>query len=224
MTHTQNKITLETKSAGKIFVKRKPLARLTPHKNAPSKAKIAAAKARYLTSTDTLVAISKSLKMTPESLRRKIITWGWGARPSLQDRAAQQAVITASAPPLSDSAEPPASHRLDHTALATRLEHAIGREINKVEAALHAAGDTPSGALAAERKARVLAQLLRALTALGQIEKMRATSEAKDDTNATAISDTSAQGQENFVPHDIDELRAEIARRLARLRAAEPGA
>lgn len=220
MTKVQDKTLSAKKTAIKTRAKRKTTARTSSKKSAPGKAKIAAAEARYLSSTDTLAEIGKSLRMTPQTLRRNIAAWGWGARPSLALRRAQP--IEA---PAQDSAKegdagfeppkPPAQKPLDHAALATRLEHAIGREIAKVEETLSSAGDTRSGALAAERKARVLAQLLRALTLLGQIEKLRGTGETKHEQALDAVQSPSEEP-------DIEKLRAEIARRLARLRAPQP--
>lgn len=83
---------------------------------------------------------------------------------------------------------------LDLPAMIARLERAIGREIQRIEAKLEGGQD-------AERQGRTLASFVRSLNELQRLAAARNLPLAQDD------------GAEP--PRDIDDLRRELARRLA---------
>jgi hypothetical protein len=95
---------------------------------------------------------------------------------------------------------------LQPTRLAARLKRLIAREIDSIETETH--NDRP--AADAERDARRLASLVRSLEKLSDIKAAKAKREGKDDDDK---SDDKKGGQ---------DMRAELARRLARIAAGEP--
>lgn len=111
------------------------------------------------------------------------------------DEAATDAVAAARARPLARRAAPPAHTTHD---LVMRTRAALARHLD----ALTAQPDAD-----ADQAARLLANLTRALNALRDLER-----QTKEDKHA-------ASDSEGEPPLDIAEFRAELVRRLDRLRA-----
>lgn len=88
---------------------------------------------------------------------------------------------------------------LDLPAMIQRLERAIGREIQRIEAKVEGGKD-------AERQGRTLASFVRSLNELQRLAAARNLPVAGDD--------------ETDPPRDVDDLRRELARRLAAIEDA----
>jgi hypothetical protein len=167
---------------------------MTPRK--PSAAAIVKARALYDDGLTPLHEIAASLKLSRHAfltLRRNL---DWPKRP-----APAKAAKPASKPrPPDDAADEP----IDTAALKRRLAHALRREIARVESELE--NVAPPGA---ERKARILASLVKTLADLRRLDdtmKQASQGGAQDD------------GRDDGPPRDLATLRQALVERLEDLR------
>ncbi len=166
-------------------------------KISPSRAKIERAKLLYDAGAP-IPEIVEVLGMSESTFLRFRERNDWPKRPSACDRKA--------APP----AEPPAPKKgADPSGLVAKLEDAVEREFARVEAALD---KLPPKTM--EASARTLATLVKTLAELKRLR--RDADETKED--ATRADDD----RDDAPPRELAELRAELARRLERLRGARP--
>lgn len=173
---------------------------MTPRK--PSAAAIAKARALYDEGLTPLQDIGLGLKLSRHAfltLRRQL---DWPTRP-----AAAKAANPAPKPRLTHS---DADEAVDTGALKRRLAHALRREIARVESELETVA--PPGA---ERKARILASLVKTLADLRRLDdtmKQASHGGAQDD------------GRDDGPPRDLATLRQALVERLDDLRGRrDPG-
>lgn len=169
-----------------------------PSKHAsPSREKIAQAKLLYDAGVAPIADILKLLGMSAGRFRlfRQKHDWPMRAR-------------RGAAPVTTEASKPPAPS----TSLIARLEDAVEREFAHAEAALakHAPKTT-------EQSARTLASLVRTL---GELKRMRREADVSEDA-MRETHDPDGGADESCLdqpPRELAELRAELARRLERLR------
>lgn len=172
-------------------------------KTSPPRAKIAQAKLLYDAGAP-LAEITKLLGMTGPQFRGFRERNGWPMRASACRRKA-----AAEDPP------PPAPRPADPGRLIARLEDAVEREFARAEAALE-----KHAPKTIEASARTLATLVKTLAELKRMR--RETDELKEggrDADDDAAQDDAARDEP---PRELAELRAELARRLERLRGERP--
>jgi hypothetical protein len=163
------------------------------------RAKIAQAKLLYDAGAP-IAEITKLLAMTPARFMTFRMQHGWPKRaPACRPRAA------AEGPP------PPATKPADAGRLIARLEDAVEREFARAEAALE-----KQAPKTIEASARTLATLVKTLA---ELKRMRRDAGETDEGAKTHDEDDAAPEEP---PRDLAELRAELARRLERLRGERP--
>jgi hypothetical protein len=155
------------------------------------------ARALYDTSTCSLNDIAQSLAISPKIFRQLRHFWGWPARPP-------RVLRHMSAEDLPNLQEPcPAP-----VALAAQIEAQLGRELAAVEAMLQESPASIQPAAAAEKRARTIGSLVRALVELRRLDPV-------DIPTGRLIEEVS-----DGFPSSLDELRTELAQRLDKLRQA----
>ncbi|AZG75495.1 hypothetical protein [Methylocystis rosea] len=171
----------------------------------PCDEKIAQAKLLYDSGVTPIGEILELLGMSVGQFRRFRETHGWPLRAS------------ACAPKKPQEAANAAKKPRDAGRLIARLEDAVEQEFARAEAAL--AKHAPK---TIEASARTLASLVKTLA---ELKRMRRESEDKkndaDDDSDQSVGDAS-EGGGDAPPRELAELRAELARRLDRLRGAGP--
>lgn len=157
-----------------------------------SRADLAAARALFDQGRVPLPVIASTLGLTERGFRTLRQREGWPQRPKVPKPVAQPAA---------------ADDERDATApLKARLDAAIRREIRRIER--DGGKETPPGA---ERKARILASLVKTLADLRRLDPPgRRKTEAGDDENH---GDTPRE-----TPRDMAALRRALVERLAELR------
>ncbi len=170
----------------------------------PCDEKIAQAKLLYDSGVTPIGEILALLGMSVGQFRRFREHHGWPLRAS----------ACAPRKKAADEMPPPAQKPRDANRLIARLEDAVEQEFARAEAAL--AKHAPK---TIEASARTLASLVKTLA---ELKRMRRESEdrkndADDDSNHAA-----SEGNGDAPPRELAELRAELARRLERLRGAGP--
>jgi len=176
---------------------------------APSSEKVAQARLLYDAGLTPVSEIRALLGMSAHRFHAFRVQNGWPLRPRLcrpaGDAATQKSARDApSAPPRNDTnVRPIRPERLREVQMMImRLEDAVTREFVRAETAL--ARQTPKNA---ETSARTLSSLVKTLV---ELKKMPA-------PPAPAPVDEEEEEDDDPPPRDIDELRAELARRLERL-------
>ncbi|PWB90250.1 hypothetical protein C5688_10795 [Methylocystis sp. MitZ-2018] len=171
----------------------------------PCDEKIVQAKLLYDSGVTPIGEILELLGMSVGQFRRFREQNGWPLRAS------------ACAPKKPQEAANAAKKPRDAGRLIARLEDAVEQEFARAEAAL--AKHAPK---TIEASARTLASLVKTL---GELKRMRRESEDKkndaDDDSDQSVGDAS-EGGGDAPPRELAELRAELARRLERLRGAGP--
>ncbi len=168
----------------------------------PSRQKIAQAKLLYDAGVAPLSEIQKLLGMSAGQFRRFREREGWPLRPA--------ACVRKDAP--AAAVERPQAQASGN--LIARLEDAVEREFARAEAALEK--QTPKSM---ETTARTLATLVRTLA---ELKRMR--SEAQNTLRQGTLREEhdTDDGGAPEPPRELAELRAELARRLERLRGQGP--
>ncbi len=163
----------------------------------PSRQKIAQAKLLYDAGVAPLSEIMGLLGMSAGQFRRFREREGWPLRPAACARKDAPAQATQNPPACGSGG------------LIARLEDAVEREFARAEAALEK--HTPKSI---EATARTLATLVRTLA---ELKRMRRETEdtLRDEHDRT-------DGEAGAPPRELAELRAELARRLERLRSEGP--
>ncbi|PPD44507.1 MAG: hypothetical protein CTY15_07295 [Methylocystis sp.] len=164
-------------------------------KSAPPREKLAQAKLLYDAGAP-LSGITKLLGMTDAQFRTYREKNGWPKRASACRRKAGA------------KDEPPPAAPEDSGRLIARLEDAVEREFARAEAALE-----KHAPKTIEASARTLATLVKTLA---ELKRMRRDSD--DARKDAAGSDDDADASDDAPPRELAELRAELARRLERLR------
>jgi hypothetical protein len=164
----------------------------------PSQHTIAQAKLLYDAGVAPVAEVMRLLGMTASQFRSFREREGWPMRASPIRRRAAETPATSETP-----------ERAPTRDLIARLEEAVEREFANAEAAL-----ARSGPKSVEASARVLASLVRSLAELKRMRRDVGPVDGEtreDDERAT---------HESFdaPPRELAELRAELARRLERLR------
>lgn len=155
--------------------------------------KARAAQAVKKESTSRTVRAARTPRATPRGSRATSRAVGTGRA----DRGSGTPKGRASSGPLDRPAATP-------EALAQRVQRVVERELEAIDRVLNAIGAADSAE--AERSARTLASLARALKEVMRLNAPEETPEADDD---------------DAVPRDLDEFRRELARRLEALAAEE---
>jgi hypothetical protein len=163
----------------------------------PSAQKIAQARLLYDAGAP-IAEILALLGLSVGQFRRFRAAKGWPLRPSACAKPA--GVAPAPAPAAADSGR-----------LIARLEDAVEREFARAETALD-----KHAPKTAEASARTLATLVKALAELKRLR--RDADEARED----APCEDDDAPEPDAPPRDLAELRAELARRLERLRGERP--
>ena len=176
-------------------------ARSTP----PCDEKIGQAKLLYDSGVTPIAEILELLGMTQAQFYTYRVNNNWPLRASAcAPKKPQEATLAAKKP-------------RDANRLIARLEDAVEQEFARAEAAL--AKHAPK---TIEASARTLASLVKTLA---ELKRMRRESEDKkndaDDDSDQSVGDAS-EGGGDAPPRELAELRAELARRLERLRGAGP--
>ena len=156
------------------------------------------ARALYDTSACTLDDIAKSLGMSGPAFRQARHVWGWPKRPlrALRHLSAE------GLPNLSGPDPAP-------LALADKIEAQLGRELAAVEAMLQLSPAAIQPAAAAEKRARTIGSLVRALVELRRLDR----------ADMHMLSSSEPEAADGF-PSSLDELRTELAQRLDKLRGS----
>lgn len=187
---------------------------------------IAAAQKLYETTNVPVREIAASLGINTRRLYVNIHKWGWHLRTensALVKKKNRQAAV-----PLNASAQEAdsdascdnlmtrADQSLDGDAvgLSRRLDEIVRRELATAEERLR------SGSVAnAERNARVLTALVKAMAELARLERQEKGAERYDADHSESARDE----HDDEPPTDVAELRAELARRLEILRRSRNG-
>jgi hypothetical protein len=179
-----------------------------------------AARVRFEEKGQPLKAIAPSLGMSPRTLFDRAKEWGWvmrGRTDSVRRRTAVERAATlnlilgaieaqASAPPPPAAAAPAlptdaaARAGVDRAALTARIRQAVEQELGRVDRLLGRGGE---GSL--DGAAKTLATLVKTLAELNRLDA------------ATAAPAAGATEEDDGAFGDLDELRRELARRLAAL-------
>ncbi|QGM93543.1 hypothetical protein F7D13_05610 [Methylocystis rosea] len=171
----------------------------------PCDEKITQAKLLYDSGVTPIGEILELLGLSVGQFRRFREHHGWPLRASAcAPKKPQEAALAVKRP-------------RDAGRLIARLEDAVEQEFARAEAAL--AKHAPK---TIEASARTLASLVKTLA---ELKRMRRESEDKkndaDDDSDQSVGDAS-EGGGDAPPRELAELRAELARRLERLRGAGP--
>ncbi len=169
----------------------------------PCDEKIAQAKLLYDSGVTPIGEILELLGMSVGQFRRFREQNGWPLRASAcapRKKAADDA--------------PSAKKPRDANRLIARLEDAVEQEFARAEAAL--AKPAPK---TIEASARTLASLVKTL---GELKRMRRESEDKKNDADDDSDEAASERDGDAPPRELAELRAELARRLERLRGAGP--
>lgn len=179
-----------------------------------------AAKKLYDDVSVSLDDVAARLNISKRSLYDHIHKWGW--TPRAQKRRLlkiKNAEPSSTGNPNDDSVtnemcahdtETDNIHaQVDAHSLSRRLDEAVRRELVTVESRLRR-GPVAS----AERNARVLTALVKAMAELARMERQEKGAERHD----SEASEHSNEDRDEEPPADLAELRAELARRLERLR------
>lgn len=150
--------------------------------------------------------IARKMGISKSTLQNRVDAWSWKRRDYHSElmrklRAAEVAAAQVSAPASEQpTSEPPAAPPVpaDRVAIAARIATVVERELDAVERVLKVIG--PNNQVEAERSARTLASIGRAL------REIAAFNESHEVTPDDADDDA--------VPRDIDEFRNELARRI----------
>jgi hypothetical protein len=169
-------------------------------KTSPSREKVAQAKLLYEASAP-IAQITTLLGFTAAQFLRFREQNGWPKRASVCKRRAE--------PP--DTPPAPAAKPADPARLIARLEDAVEREFARAEAALE-----KHAPKTIEASARTLATLVKTLAELKRMR--REAGEPKEDATRANDDDDASDAP----PRELAELRAELARRLERLRGGRP--
>ena len=180
---------------------------------------IEAARLLYENPQTPLDEIAASLKITRRTLDARIAEWGWPpraasprnggrARSKSSGRRAKRTSTARKRP------KPDARLRPDTTcrpvgsreALAVRVQRVVERELDAIDSILSVLGAANS--TEAERSARTLASLARAL---------------KEVMRLAAPEQASEPDEDDPMPRDLDEFRRELARRIEALAAEAEG-
>ncbi|CCJ06926.1 hypothetical protein [Methylocystis sp. SC2] len=170
----------------------------------PCDEKIAQAKLLYDSGVTPISEILELLGMTQAQFHTYRVNNNWPLRAS----------ACAPRKKAQDAAPPPARKPRDANRLIARLEDAVQQEFARAEAAL--AKPAPK---TIEASARTLASLVKTLA---ELKRMR---RENNDRENDANDDSDHAGSErdsDAPPRELAELRAELARRLERLRGAGP--
>ena len=169
----------------------------------PCDEKIAQAKLLYDSGVTPIGEILELLGMSVGRFRRFREIHGWPLRAS------------ACAPRRKATDEtPPAKKPRDAGRLIARLEDAVEQEFARAEAAL--AKHAPK---TIEASARTLASLVKTLA---ELKRMRRESEDRENDANDDSDEAASERDGDAPPRELAELRAELARRLERLRGAGP--
>jgi hypothetical protein len=164
-------------------------------KSPPPREKIAQAKLLYDAGAP-IAAITKLLAMTPARFMTFRMQNGWPKRASACRRKAA-----------AEDSPPPTPKPADPGRLIARLEDAVEREFARAEAALQ-----KQAPKTIEASARTLATLVKTLA---ELKRMRRDANETDEGAARQDDDAAPHDDP---PRELAELRAELARRLERLR------
>ncbi len=167
----------------------------------PAREKIAQAKLLYDSGVAPIPEILKLLGMNVGQFRRFRENNGWPLRAS------------ACAPKKAPKEAHAVKRRGDARGLIARLEDAVQQEFARAEAAL--AKHAPKSI---EASARTLASLVKTLA---ELKRMRREADQNED-GAVNDSDAAAGDAHDEPPRELAELRAELTRRLERLRGERP--
>ncbi|MBL8590559.1 MAG: hypothetical protein JNK46_18640 [Methylobacteriaceae bacterium] len=172
--------------------------------------RLAALKRDYEADAESLATLAARFALSPHALRRIARDMHFAPRPKAKPFARKGAPPAApTAAPHPPAAAAPAARPapplrpLDLSAMAQRVQSSVERELGKIHDELEAGADV-------ERRARTLASLVKTLGDLARLEEARAAGKP-----AAAGPDDGAW--------NIDDLRAEVARRLDRMAQGEPG-
>lgn len=174
----------------------------------PCDEKIAQAKLLYDSGVTPIGEILELLGMSVGQFRRFREINGWPLRASAcapRKKAADDAPQDVPAP---------ARKPRDAGRLIARLEDAVEQEFTRAEAAL--AKPAPK---TIEASARTLASLVKTL---GELKRMRRESEDRENDAEDDDEQAASERDGDAPPRELAELRAELARRLERLRGAGP--
>ena len=177
---------------------------------------IEAARMLYQDRQTSLDAVAASLGITRRTLDAWVTEWGWPPRSAAPRRsagrarkkksaraprteAARKMPEAASQPPTGSSRRPAATP----AALAARVQRVVERELDAIDQVLSILGAADQAE--AERSARTLASLARALKEVMRLTAPELTPEADEDDDGG--------------PRDLEEFRRELARRLEALAA-----
>lgn len=163
----------------------------------PSREKIAQAKLLYDSGVTPIAEILKLLGMSDAQFRTFRKNNDWPLRPSACARK-----------PAPDETPPAAKTAHDTDGLIARIEDAVEREFARAEVALE-----KHAPKTIEASARTLASLVKTLAELKRMR--REAGETKENDDADGAGDDEP-------PRELAELRAELARRLERLRGERP--
>lgn len=176
----------------------------------PSSEKVAQARLLYDSGVAPVSEIRALLGMSAHRFHAFRVENGWPLRPRIgrpvvdPGTAAPPPAAPANAPRNETNVRPIRPERLrDVQMMIMRLEDAVSREFVRAETAL--ARQTPKNA---ETSARTLSSLVKTLVELKKMPPAAAPQE---------IVDPEEEEDDDPPPRDIDELRAELARRLERL-------
>ncbi len=150
-------------------------------------------------------AVAATLGMSKRTLYDHIGPWGWTSRAKLRQARRARAENIARTKDDHDDTLPDLAPDVDATTLARRLDEVVRRELAGAETRLR------RGPVAtAERNARVLSALVKALSELTRMERQERDAQADDHESQDDAS----------TPSDLAELRTELAKRLEGLRRA----
>jgi hypothetical protein len=169
----------------------------------PAREKIAQAKLLYDSGVTPIGEILKLLGMTQAQFYTYRVNNNWPLRPSAcatRRKAGNDA--------------PPAKKPRDANRLIARLEDAVEQEFARAEAAL--AKHAPK---TIEASARTLASLVKTLA---ELKRMRRENEDHENDAEDDSEHAASERDGDAPPRELAELRAELARRLERLRGAGP--
>jgi len=146
--------------------------------------------------------IAAMMGVSPRTLTRRIVEWGWIARSAPRHSTDRALVAVAPAVPAASGAAGGAGHAVSpaaRSALAARIHNTVVRGLDAVDRVLAKVG--PADEAGAERSARTLAAVARTLREIAPLTK-------PDEVTPPDDAD------DDPVPRDIDEFRRELARRI----------
>ncbi|HET9715747.1 MAG TPA: hypothetical protein VFP60_06125 [Pseudolabrys sp.] len=161
--------------------------------------------------------ISAMLGISKRTFARRAAEQGWRRRHAMPQRRASVRAAPEAAKPLHAEVQPLADHpqgddraqTITQIALAQRVQNAVEREIEAVERILQKIMPADQGE--AERSARALASVSRALSQIVAL-------------NQTELSSSADATDDDPIPDDEDEYRAELTRRIKNFMASRYGA